>query len=97
MRPCTMSVSDCRVTRRSNREAYGNRKLESGECANKGRIAMITILVVIVGALFLGLLPIWPYSGSWGYLPSYGLGFLFLVLSMLALTGRTKRSVADTL
>lgn len=85
------------MIKRSNSEAYGNRKLEGGECANIRRITMITILVVIVGALCLGLLPIWPYSGSWGYLPSSGLGFLFLVLAILTLMGRTKRSVADTL
>lgn len=60
---------------------------------------MNTILIIVLGVLgvlFLGVLPIWPHSGNWGYLPSSGLGFLFLVLSILTLMGRTKRSVAST-
>jgi hypothetical protein len=56
---------------------------------------MSTILIIIVGVLLLGVLPIWPYSGNWGYLPSSGLGFLFLVLSILTLMGRTERPVAE--
>jgi hypothetical protein len=50
------------------------------------------MLIVVLGTLFLGVLPLWPYSGSWGYLPSSGLGFLFVVLVLLTLMGRTERS-----
>lgn len=53
---------------------------------------MNTMLIVVLGVLFLGVLPLWPYSGSWGYLPSGGLGFLFVVLVLLTLMGRTERS-----
>ena len=67
------------------------------EGSNKGRINMNTILIVLLGALFLGVLPLWPYSGNWGYLPSGGLGFLFVVLILLTLMGRTERSVAEKL
>ncbi|MBH0209988.1 MAG: DUF3309 domain-containing protein [Nitrospira sp.] len=53
---------------------------------------MSTILIVLLGVLCLGVLPIWPYSGRWGYLPSGALGFLFLVIVILTLMGRTERS-----
>ncbi len=49
---------------------------------------MSTILIVLLGVLCLGLLPVWPYSGAWGYLPSGALGFLFLVFAILTLMGR---------
>ena len=49
---------------------------------------MSTILLVILILLLLGALPLWPYSGSWGYYPSGGLGLLVLILVILLLTGR---------
>ncbi|MGE0469998.1 MAG: DUF3309 family protein [Nitrospira sp.] len=48
---------------------------------------MNTILIIVLGLVFLGVLPIWPHSGNWGYLPSSGLGFLFVVLLLLTLMG----------
>jgi hypothetical protein len=49
---------------------------------------MGTILLVILILLLIGALPLWPYSGSWGYYPSGGLGLLLLILVILLLTGR---------
>jgi len=49
---------------------------------------MRTILLVIVILLLLGALPLWPYSASWGYYPSGGLGLIVLILLILALLGR---------
>ena len=49
---------------------------------------MSTILLVILILLLLGALPLWPYSGGWGYYPSGGLGLLVLILVILLLTGR---------
>jgi hypothetical protein len=49
---------------------------------------MGTILVVILILLLLGVLPTWPYSGSWGYYPSGGLGLVLLIVVILALSGR---------
>jgi len=49
---------------------------------------MGTILVVILVLLLLGALPTWPYSSSWGYYPSGGLGLVLLILIILLLTGR---------
>ncbi len=49
---------------------------------------MSTILVVLLVLLLIGALPTWPYSRSWGYYPSGGLGLIVLILLVLALTGR---------
>ena len=48
---------------------------------------MRTILLIIVVLLLVGALPTWPYSASWGYYPSGGLGLVLLVLLILALLG----------
>jgi len=45
------------------------------------------ILVIILVLLVVGALPAWPYSTAWGYYPSGGLGFLLVVLLILALLG----------
>jgi hypothetical protein len=47
---------------------------------------MFTILLVILILLLLGALPAWPYSRSWGYYPSGGLGLIVLILIVLILT-----------
>jgi hypothetical protein len=49
---------------------------------------MTTILVVLLILLLLGALPTWPYSRTWGYYPSGGLGLILLILLILLLAGR---------
>ncbi len=49
---------------------------------------MFTILLVILILMLLGALPAWPYSRSWGYYPSGGLGLVVVVLLVLLLAGR---------
>lgn len=49
---------------------------------------MFTILLVVLILLLLGALPTWPYSRSWGYYPSGGLGLIVLVVIVLLLAGR---------
>jgi hypothetical protein len=49
---------------------------------------MFTILLVLVILMLLGALPAWPYSRSWGYYPSGGLGLVVVVLLVLLLAGR---------
>jgi hypothetical protein len=39
-----------------------------------------TILLILVILLILGALPLYPYSASWGYYPSGGLGLLLIIL-----------------
>jgi hypothetical protein len=49
---------------------------------------MYTILLVVLVLLLLGALPTWPYSRSWGYYPSGGLGLIVIVVIVLLLAGR---------
>lgn len=49
---------------------------------------MNTIVIIVMGVALLSVLPFWPYSAQWGYLPSGGLGFLLVVLLGLTLLGR---------
>jgi Protein of unknown function (DUF3309) len=58
---------------------------------------MNSILIGVLGVLVLGVLPLWPYSGNWGYLPSSGLGFVLVALILLTLMGRTERAAAEKL
>jgi len=47
-----------------------------------------TILIVVVVLMLLGVLPTWPHSRDWGYLPSGGLGLILVILIILLLLGR---------
>jgi hypothetical protein len=49
---------------------------------------MGTILLIILIILLLGALPTWPYSGTWGYYPSGGLGVVLLIVIVLLVLGR---------
>jgi Protein of unknown function (DUF3309) len=46
------------------------------------------LLVVVLVLLLLGALPTWPYSASWGYYPSGGLGVVLLIVLILVLARR---------
>jgi len=46
---------------------------------------MLVALIIIV--LIIGVLPRWPYSTSWGYYPSGGLGLVLIILIVLVLLG----------
>ena len=49
---------------------------------------MWTLLIIILIVLLLGSLPTWPYSASWGYYPSGGLGLVLVIVLVLVLMGR---------
>jgi hypothetical protein len=49
---------------------------------------MSMILLIVLVVLLLGALPAWPYSRSWGYYPSGGLGLVLVVLLVLLVAGR---------
>jgi hypothetical protein len=46
------------------------------------------ILLIVLILLLLGSVPLWPYSASWGYGPSGGLGLVLLIVLILSLVGR---------
>jgi Protein of unknown function (DUF3309) len=47
-----------------------------------------TILLIILVILLIGALPTWPYSTSWGYYPTGGLGLVLVIVLILFLLGR---------
>jgi hypothetical protein len=47
-----------------------------------------TILLVILILALLGMIPVWPHSRSWGYVPSGGVGLVVVILLILLLLGR---------
>jgi len=47
---------------------------------------MLILLILIV--LLFAAVPAWPYSRSWGYYPSGGLGLVVLIVVILLLMGR---------
>jgi hypothetical protein len=49
---------------------------------------LTTLLVIILVLLLIGALPTYPYSRSWGYAPSGGIGLVLLILVILLLLGR---------
>jgi Protein of unknown function (DUF3309) len=49
---------------------------------------MRLVLIVILLLLLIGAFPVWPYSASWGYYPSGGLGLLLLILVVLLVARR---------
>lgn len=46
-----------------------------------------TLVIILLILLVVGALPTWPYSRSWGYYPSGGIGLLLLILLLLFLFG----------
>jgi hypothetical protein len=46
---------------------------------------MLTILLVVLILMLIGALPTWPYSSSWGYYPSGGLGLVLIIIIILLL------------
>jgi hypothetical protein len=47
-----------------------------------------TILLIVLILMLIGVVPTWPHSRSWGYMPSTALGIVVLVILVLLLTGR---------
>jgi Protein of unknown function (DUF3309) len=62
-------------------------RLKTGP-ANENEEDMYTILLILLILILLGALPTWPYSRSWGYYPSGGLGLVVVVVLVLLLAGR---------
>ena len=47
-----------------------------------------TLLLILLVLMLVGAMPSWPYSRSWGYYPSSGLGIVLVVIVVLMLLGR---------
>ena len=46
-----------------------------------------TVLLIVLILILIGAFPSWPYSRSWGYWPSGGLGLIVIVILVLLLMG----------
>jgi hypothetical protein len=46
-----------------------------------------TVLLIILVLLLLGALPSWPYSRTWGYAPTGGLGLELVIVLAFVLLG----------
>lgn len=51
-------------------------------------MSVTTILLVILVLVLVGIIPAWPHSRDWGYMPGGVVGVIVLVLLILLLTGR---------
>lgn len=49
---------------------------------------MISFLFFLLIVLVIGAMPLWPYSRTWGYLPSGLVAVTLSVLILLAISGR---------
>lgn len=54
----------------------------------RGYPMLRTILLIIIVLALLGSLPLYPYSSSWGYYPSGGLGLILIILIIWAVMDR---------
>lgn len=46
------------------------------------------ILIIVLIILLLGVVPTWPHSRSWGYLPGGTIGLVLLIIIILVVMGR---------
>ena len=51
-------------------------------------MSLSTILLIVVVFFLISAIPTWPYSKTWGYMPSSGIGVVLLVLVALLLLGK---------
>jgi hypothetical protein len=47
-----------------------------------------TLLLIVLILMLFGVIPAWPHSRNWGYMPSTGVGIVLVILLVLLLTGR---------
>ena len=51
-------------------------------------MTLATVLLVVLIVMLVAAIPSWPYSQSWGYWPSGGLGLVVIGVIVLLLMGR---------
>jgi hypothetical protein len=50
-----------------------------------GASMLIDVVVVVLVLMLIGAFPTWPYSRSWGYYPTGGLGLILAIVVVLLL------------
>jgi len=47
-----------------------------------------TILLIVLILVLVGVLPTWPHSQSWGYVPTSALGIVVVIIIILLVLGK---------
>ena len=85
-----VAMTRCNRTRQSltklRREP--SRRVLTRQPNEENKRSLGTILLIILVLLLVGALPTWPYSSSWGYFPTGGLGLLLLIVIILLVLGK---------
>ena len=77
------------MTKAATRLTCGRCDTENGTTSHRpGSDPVSTLLAIILIILLIGALPSWPYSASWSYYPSGGLGTVLVIVVILILLGR---------
>ncbi|QII10591.1 hypothetical protein KsCSTR_12120 [Candidatus Kuenenia stuttgartiensis] len=51
-------------------------------------MSLSSILIIVLILIFLGVIPAWPHSRSWGYAPGSVIGVIVIIIVILLLLGR---------
>jgi hypothetical protein len=51
-------------------------------------MSISTLLLIILILVLVGVLPTWPHSQNWGYIPSGTIGTILIIIVILMLLGR---------
>jgi hypothetical protein len=54
----------------------------------ENNMSLGTILLIVLVLALVGVLPAWPHSANWGYMPSGILGLLVLIVLAMFVMGR---------
>ena len=51
-------------------------------------MSIVTILLIVIAAILVGVLPVWPHARTWGYGPSSAAGAVLAIMALLIVLGR---------
>jgi len=51
-------------------------------------MSIVTILLIVITAILVGVLPVWPHAKTWGYGPSTAAGAILAIVTVLIVLGR---------
>lgn len=72
----------------SAQSRYAHEPMLDPENCKEKQMSLGTLLVIVLILMLVGVIPTWPHSRNWGYLPSSALGLIVLILIVLILMGR---------
>jgi hypothetical protein len=51
-------------------------------------VSLGSVLLIVLILMLIGVIPAWPHSRNWGYMPSGGIGLVVIIILVLVLLGR---------